>query len=61
MTIPETAAALGVSEPTVGRDWRVARAWLYKELKRELDLPETAQSGPSSRSRPTDVPDARDD
>ena len=30
----EIAAALGVSTPTVKRDWRVARAWLRKELER---------------------------
>lgn len=28
----ETAAALGVSEPTVKRRWRLARAWLAREL-----------------------------
>jgi len=28
----EIAAVLGVSEPTVFRDWRVARAWLYSRL-----------------------------
>ena len=28
----ETAAALGVSEETVQRDWRMARVWLYREL-----------------------------
>lgn len=31
-TIDETAAALGVSTVTVERDWRAARAWLYREL-----------------------------
>ena len=29
----EIAATLGVSEPTVVRDWRVARAWLYSRLQ----------------------------
>jgi RNA polymerase sigma-70 factor (ECF subfamily) len=29
---PEIAAVLGVSEPTVIRDWRVARAWLHDRL-----------------------------
>ncbi len=29
----EIAAVLGVSEPTVRRDWRIARAWLYSRLK----------------------------
>ncbi|MGH7445146.1 MAG: ECF-type sigma factor, partial [Longimicrobiales bacterium] len=28
LSVEETAAALGVSSPTVKRDWRVARAWL---------------------------------
>jgi RNA polymerase sigma-70 factor (ECF subfamily) len=28
----EIAAVLGISEPTVVRDWRVARAWLYDRL-----------------------------
>ena len=29
----EIAAVLGISEPTVVRDWRVARAWLYDRLQ----------------------------
>jgi RNA polymerase sigma-70 factor (ECF subfamily) len=29
----EVAAVLGISEPTVVRDWRVARAWLYSRLQ----------------------------
>lgn len=32
LTVPETAAALGVSEATVKRGWRLARAWLAAEL-----------------------------
>ena len=32
--IPETAELLGVSETTVLRDWRAARAWLARELRR---------------------------
>ena len=32
LTIAETAAALGVSTPTVERHWRVARLWLAREL-----------------------------
>jgi RNA polymerase sigma factor (TIGR02999 family) len=31
----EVAAVLGISEPTVIRDWRAARAWLYNRLRRE--------------------------
>jgi RNA polymerase sigma factor (TIGR02999 family) len=32
LTVPEIAEAIGVSEATVQRDWRVARAWLTTEL-----------------------------
>ncbi len=32
----EIAAELGVAIPTVGRDWRFARAWLSRELGRDL-------------------------
>ena len=32
MTLDETAAVLEVSEATVTRDWRAARAWLKAEL-----------------------------
>lgn len=31
--IPETAALLEVSEATVLRDWRAAKAWLAHELR----------------------------
>jgi RNA polymerase sigma-70 factor, ECF subfamily len=34
LDVAETAAALGVSEATVQRDWRAARAWLSRELRR---------------------------
>ena len=29
----EIGGVLGVSEDTVGRDWRIARAWLYQRLR----------------------------
>jgi len=32
LSIEETARALGVSAPTVNRDWNMARAWLNREL-----------------------------
>lgn len=35
MTIEETAEALGISTPTAKRDWMFARAWLFRELKRD--------------------------
>jgi RNA polymerase sigma factor (TIGR02999 family) len=34
LDIPETAELLDVSEATVLRDWRAAKAWLARELKR---------------------------
>jgi RNA polymerase sigma factor (TIGR02999 family) len=34
MSTAETAAALGISVATVGREWRYIRAWLVKELKK---------------------------
>jgi RNA polymerase sigma factor (TIGR02999 family) len=43
LTVPETAAATGLSARTVDRRWRVARAWLYRELGR------TGSEGPSAR------------
>jgi RNA polymerase sigma factor (TIGR02999 family) len=33
LSVDETAAALGVSAETVGREWRRAKAWLYHELR----------------------------
>jgi DNA-directed RNA polymerase specialized sigma24 family protein len=35
LDVAETARLLGVSEATVLRDWRAARAWLASELRRE--------------------------
>jgi RNA polymerase sigma factor (TIGR02999 family) len=34
LSIPEAAAALGVSTATVGREWVIARMWLRRELER---------------------------
>jgi RNA polymerase sigma-70 factor (ECF subfamily) len=40
MSEEDTAQVLGVSVRTVKRDWRLAKAWLYKELKpKEPDQP----------------------
>jgi RNA polymerase sigma factor (TIGR02999 family) len=33
LTVEETATMLGVSRPTIDRDWRAARAWLAVELQ----------------------------
>jgi RNA polymerase sigma factor (TIGR02999 family) len=37
--IEDTALALGVSAPTVKRDWAMARAWLYRELHPDASGP----------------------
>jgi RNA polymerase sigma factor (sigma-70 family) len=34
LSLEETAEALGVSVATVRRDWTLARAWLFSELKK---------------------------
>jgi RNA polymerase sigma factor (TIGR02999 family) len=34
LSVEETAEVLGVSPQTVLRDWRLAKAWLYEEIKR---------------------------
>lgn len=33
LTVEETAHALGLSNATIEREWKVARAWLYAHLK----------------------------
>ena len=33
LTVEETAEALGISDSTVKREWRTARAWLYAALR----------------------------
>lgn len=35
LSIEETAEVLGISTITVNRDWRLARAWLYREMNRK--------------------------
>lgn len=37
LTVEENAEALGVSPPTVMRGWRLARAWLTRELVETRD------------------------
>ena len=45
LTIEETAEVLGVSPSTAKREWRLARAWLYRRMK-------TADTGESDNARP---------
>ena len=37
LSIEETATALGVSPTTVKDDWRLARAWLYRDMTAMMD------------------------
>ena len=43
LSIDEAAEALGVSPRTVKRDWRKARAWLYRELRGDVSLPDDVE------------------
>jgi len=37
MTVPDVAAVLGLSEPTVKRRWQVARSWLLDAISNPID------------------------
>jgi len=37
LTVEETAEVLGISPATVKRDWSMAKAWLQREISREVD------------------------
>ena len=37
LTIQETADALGISTPTVEREWQTARIWLFREISKSTD------------------------
>jgi len=37
LSLEETAVQLGVSPETVSREWRRAKAWLYRELRPEVE------------------------
>jgi DNA-directed RNA polymerase specialized sigma24 family protein len=39
LSVEETAETLGLSEATVKREWRSARAWLYAALHHAPDAP----------------------
>lgn len=40
LDVEETALAVGISTATVKRSWRVARAWLYRELQTTPPAPD---------------------
>ena len=39
LSVDETASALNVSADTVMRDWRLAKAWLLREMRGQEDKP----------------------
>ena len=46
LSVEETAEVLGISPVTVKRDWRMAKAWLYRELADgTTDGPRTLEAG----------------
>jgi RNA polymerase sigma-70 factor (ECF subfamily) len=42
LSVEEAAAVLGISPKTVKRDWSVAKAWLYADLKQQHGIAPTA-------------------
>jgi len=44
LTVEEAAAFLDVSEVTVKRDWAMAKAWLYRELRGQPSAPPPSES-----------------
>lgn len=40
LSVEETAAALKVAPVTVMREWRLAKAWLYRELSKDTGAPD---------------------
>ena len=36
LTVEETAEVMGISPATVKRDWSMAKAWLHRELSKEI-------------------------
>jgi len=48
LSVDETAEYMRVSERTVKRHWRFARAWLFRTLSDPADLPEPGATAPST-------------
>ena len=44
LTIEETADILGISPATIKRDWKMTKAWLYRELSGNYGIRELAKS-----------------
>jgi RNA polymerase sigma factor (TIGR02999 family) len=50
LTVEETADVLNVSAETVLRDWKTAKAWLLRELRRRHPSPSTQHRPPRPKS-----------
>lgn len=44
LSVEETADVLGISAETVLRDWKMAKTWLYRELRNEGDAKTSGKS-----------------
>jgi RNA polymerase sigma factor (TIGR02999 family) len=44
LTVEETAEVLGASARTVAREWRFAQAWLFRELRADAPVGNSANS-----------------
>jgi predicted DNA-binding protein (UPF0251 family) len=44
MTIEEAAEVLGISTPTVERDWKMAKIWLHREISNQKSGLRTQES-----------------
>ncbi len=40
LSVSQTARVVGCSTATVSRDWRIAKAWLYRALRQDAETPE---------------------
>ena len=45
LTIEETADAVGLSQTTVKEEWRLAKAWLHRELRRDTRAGRSRRDG----------------
>lgn len=50
----DIAAAIGVSERSVNRDWRAGRAWLARRVRQILGMPSSDAGEPSERGKSAD-------
>lgn len=49
LSVEETSEVLDISTPTVKRDWRTAKAWLYQKLGANPARPGSGESGGAER------------